>query len=352
MLAEARAAAALNHPNIVTIHTVGTERGMMFSEMELGDGHSLARLPRSGARVEAAEATRLMVDVGTGLAAAHGAGIVHRDVKPANVLVSASGVAKLGDFGLARRVVGKGRAGGRLAGTPHYMAPELFGGAHADERSDVYAMGATYHALLVGGPPFVGTTLREVAHDHPATETMELTEVGDGIPAEAIELTRRCLSRRPEERPADGAELHRELRAVYGSIRSLDSLLREALAGIQASIRQSDDGYAVVIDLERGRTQEVHVEASSAPNTGERLIRLFSVCGPTNEQYFRLALEFNARLPHGTIAIERFEGHPHFVMVRTFLRATCEPDDIRHSVLDIANHADEIERRLTGGDRH
>ena len=344
-LAEARAAAGLVHPNVVTIHTIGYERGLHYIEMEYVDGHSLAKVAERAGAVDLTRATRYMVDVSSALAAAHRFGLVHRDIKPANILVTADQVAKLADFGLAKRVLtGPSPDDDRpLTGTPYYMAPELFDGE---------PMGVTYFALCTGELPFVAKSLPQLAMLHAQAPLPSLVEACPHAPPEADAVIRRCLAKDPAERFADAEQLHTELRAVYGELRDFESLLREALEGSPVVIEGKGDRFEVTVALPGERTQRVLVEVSRCGAITPQIIRVFSICAPTAECYYVRALELNARLPHGAVAIDTVDGQPHFVMINSHPRASCDPQELRQSVLEVAYYADEVERQLTGRDLH
>jgi serine/threonine-protein kinase len=353
-LAEARAAASLVHPHVVTIHTIGHDDGLHYIEMEYVPGRSLHRFIESAGRPDPTAATNFAVQICSALAEAHRIGLVHRDVKPANVLVTAAGVAKLADFGLAKRVVAATRtSGGRApAGTPHYMAPELFDGHPADSRSDVYAMGVTYFFLLTGQLPFMGQSLTDLAIRHAMDPVPDIRAVRPDVPNDAVAVINRCMAKDPTDRYAHGGELHEELGAVYGGLRSLASLLDEALAQTSIRVEGRGERFTAHVPLASGRSQTVIVESCAAEAFAERVVKIFSICGPASEAYFRHALELNAKIPHGAIAIETINGKPHFVMGNSYPRATCDPEEIRRSVITIANHADDVERLLTAGDRY
>ena len=353
-LSEARAAASLVHPNVVTIHTIGHDDGLHYIEMEYVLGRSLQRFIESSGKPDPTQATNFMVQVSSALAEAHRMGMIHRDLKPANVLVTSSAVAKLADFGLAKRVVGAGRssAGRLVSGTPHYMAPELFDGHPADKRSDVYAMGVTYFYLLTGRLPYVDQSFTDLAIRHATDPVPDIREIRDDVPADAVTVVLTCMAKDPKDRYADASELHAEVKAVYGGLRSIESLLREALADTPIHVQHTGDRYMAEIQLLGGRSQTVFVESCTAEAISERVVKMYSVCGPASESFYERALELNAVIPHGSIAIEKIAGVPHFVIGNTYPRATCDPEEVRRSVLTIAQHADDVERLLTGGDTH
>ena len=352
--AEARAAASLVHPHVVTIHTINHDDGLHLIEMEYVVGRSLQRLVEAQQRLEPIEALSLLVQIGSALSEAHRLGMVHRDIKPGNVLVTETGTAKLADFGLAKRVLldGRGSPSESLAGTPYFMAPELFDGEQADPRSDVYAMGVTLFYLLTGRYPYVDRSLAELARKHAQEPVPDLTQLEPGVPSDAAAVVARSLAKRPADRYADASELHADLKAAYGGLRSLDSLIREALAGTNVEWQGSDERFGAIVRLDNGRSQTVRIEASRGGAIAQRIVKIYSVCAPAVESYFRRALELNAALPHGSIGIELVDGQAHFVMGNSYPRATCDAEEIRQSVISIGRHADEVEQALTAGDRH
>ncbi len=198
--AEARAAANLIHPHIVTIHNLGSVHGLHFIEMEYVPGGLTLResLVREGP-LEPLRATVLARQVGLALQAAHDAGLVHRDVKPANVLLTPDGRAKLTDFGLVRRLDDLAQGSAPLAGTPTFMAPELFRGTPASPQSDIYALGVMLFHTLSGRLPFIGDNIHQViqSHQHQAVpEINDILAVPDALDA----ILKRCLAKSPEER--------------------------------------------------------------------------------------------------------------------------------------------------------
>lgn len=205
-LREARAAAKLADPRLVQVFDFGEDRGRHFLSMELVRGGSLARRLRASGPMPWREVVTVLRDVLGALQIAHKAGLVHRDVKPANVLLLENGHAKLADLGLVRSI---GGAGDR-AGTAAFMAPEQLGTDPVDDRADLYALGCTAYAALRGKPPFLGTKkeiLRQKRQDDPAPFPRELQ-----VPPALDRLIRdRLLARDRDDRPKDAAEVLDEL---------------------------------------------------------------------------------------------------------------------------------------------
>jgi len=206
---EARAAAALNHPNIVQVIVVGQDKGHHFIAMELVDGESLSQVLKRVGRLAPDLALAYLKQVASALAKAHAAGIVHRDIKPANLLLTSDGLVKVADFGLAKRAgldVSVTATGASL-GTPLYMPPEIAEAKPSDARSDLYSLGATFYHLLAGRPPFEGATAAELILKHYRAEVQPLGEAAPDAPAALCSIVRRLLRKDPAERFQTAAEL-------------------------------------------------------------------------------------------------------------------------------------------------
>jgi beta-lactam-binding protein with PASTA domain/predicted Ser/Thr protein kinase len=165
---EARAAAILNHPNIVGVYDWGVTDGTYFMVMEFVRGHNLRSLLLHQQRLEPVQVAEVAIPVLAALDHAHGHGIVHRDIKPENILISSDGTVKVADFGLARAFADShvSQAEGTVTGTVQYLAPEQVKGQPADPRTDLYALGVVMFELLTGGPPYAGETSVAIAYQH------------------------------------------------------------------------------------------------------------------------------------------------------------------------------------------
>src|SRR4051794_8471164 len=213
---EARAAAGLNHPDVVSVYDQGTDDGHPFLVMEYVPGHTLRSVLRERLRLSPGEALAVMDHVLAALAAAHATGLVHRDVKPENVLVTPDGRVKVADFGLARAAAGATvtATNGPLIGTAAYLAPEQVRDGTSDARSDVYAAGVMLFELLTGRQPFSGDSAVSVAYRHVNEDVPEPSSVAPGIPAELDALVLAATARDPFDRPADARALHTSLMSV------------------------------------------------------------------------------------------------------------------------------------------
>jgi eukaryotic-like serine/threonine-protein kinase len=348
---EGRATAALNHPNIVTAHAIGEHEDLQFLEMEFVAGRSLQHMlnehPLSPQR-----ATSMAVGIASGLAEAHRAGLIHRDLKPDNVLITHRGTPKISDFGLAKKVSGgPTEAAYTLAGTPHFMAPELFNGEQASRGSDVYALGVIYFQMLTGRLPFARDSMNELMEAVVNQPFPDVRRLRPEIPLEMAECLSLMLDKSPENRPADGNGALLLLEAVQGHLRDLDTLLHDALDREPGVTWKRKDGqYEVQVILDDGRKQVVNFQNENDTLDGE--IVIFSVCCPSRADYYEQALRLNAAIGHGALSIRDINGVPHFVMVNTYPRATIDPEEIRRTVRDVAAHADAVEHLLTGADRN
>ncbi|WP_166822759.1 serine/threonine-protein kinase [Thalassoroseus pseudoceratinae] len=348
---EGRAAASLIHPNIVTVHAIGAVDGLNFLEMEFIPGQSLQRVLDDQGRLPPLRATVLMAHIAEGLAAAHRDGIVHRDLKPDNVLMTNRGMPKLADFGLAKRILSNdGIPAEQLAGTPYFMAPELFHGGPATVVSDVYALGVTYYLLLTGRLPFVAGSLNELMHlvDHEPIPTVR-SDLPD-IAMEMVECLSLLMEKSPTNRPRDAMEAALLFQAVCGQVRDIETLLNHAFVNRRdVTWKRNGMVYEVCIELPDSRKQTVHIE-NSQHKASQRLLLIYSLCCRADAAYYESALRLNGEMAHGGVAIREVDGEAMFCVVDTYPRGTVEPEDIRLSVLEVARRADAVEHLLTGND--
>ena len=350
-LNEGRAAAALVHPNVVTTHAIGCEDGYHFLEMEFVAGRSLQDLIESGP-IPPIRATVLAAQVAGGLAAAHRAEILHRDLKPDNILLTHRGIPKIGDFGLAKQVA----AGAselphdELVGTPNFMAPELFAGQPATPAADIYAMGVCLFLMLTRRLPYTRSRLSDLIEAVTNDPIPSVRGLCPDVPLEMAECVGLLMAKAPANRPQNGTEALQLLEAVLGHVRDLETILRDALASVAGvERRRRGEVNEFTVTLPSNRRQKVVVE-QTGDSAAERLLQIYSVCCPAEPHYLESALRLNSTVCHGALAVRDIEGKPHFVMIDTYPRSTVDPEEIRRSVMEIANHADAVESRLTDRD--
>ncbi len=218
---EARSAARLSHPNVVGVFDQGDDNGTVFLAMEYIPGHTLRDVIRKEAPMAPAKALTLIEPVLSALGAAHQAGLIHRDVKPENVLIADDGRVKVADFGLARAVSAETQhtaTGGVLIGTVSYLAPELVIDGRSDARSDVYAAGVLIYEMLTGRKPHEGESPIQVAYKHVHEDVPPPSEEVPGIPPYVDALVARATARDRELRPADARVLLHQVRRVHGAL--------------------------------------------------------------------------------------------------------------------------------------
>ncbi|WP_255869951.1 Stk1 family PASTA domain-containing Ser/Thr kinase [Arthrobacter jinronghuae] len=214
---EAKSAARLSHPHVVGVLDQGITDSLAYLVMEYVPGRTLRGLLDERGPLSPRLALALMDAVVEGLAAAHDAGLVHRDVKPENVLLADNGRIKIADFGLARAVSTSTNTG-TLVGTVAYLAPELVTAGGADERSDVYSAGIMLYEMLTGRQPFTGDSPIQVAFAHVHSSVPAPSDLCPGLAEDLDELVRWCTAKDPEERPVNGRALLGELRHIRTSL--------------------------------------------------------------------------------------------------------------------------------------
>jgi eukaryotic-like serine/threonine-protein kinase len=248
-LHEAQAASALNHPNIVTLHDVGCDGGIDYLVMEYVRGKTLDKLiPKDG--LDLKEALRCAIEIASAFATAHTSGIIHRDLKAANIMINEGGIVKVLDFGLAK--VEEAAAGqyamtqtetGVILGTAAYMAPEQVQGKVADARSDIFSFGVTLYEMLTGRRPFQRADRALTSAAILLEEPTPLTEVGARFPGELDQVVRRCLNKDPRQRFQHMADLKVALQEVMEDLETGQRVMlgskpgRLALTPIQAPWR-------------------------------------------------------------------------------------------------------------------
>jgi eukaryotic-like serine/threonine-protein kinase len=228
---EAVAAARLSHPSVVRVFDTGIDDGVCFIVMELVEGQTVAELLKERGALAPSEATAIMRGVLSGLTHAHRGGVIHRDVKPGNILVGRGDLVKLADFGIAKAAFAQGdvTTTGNLLGTSRYVSPEQVTGGEVDERSDLYSAGVVLYELLTGRPPFDAET-------HIATATMRLTtdpppprSLRPGIPRGVEAAVMKSLAREPDDRFQTAEEMSAALEhATPGTARQTREIPRQA----------------------------------------------------------------------------------------------------------------------------
>jgi serine/threonine-protein kinase len=216
---EARSVAQLSHPNIVTVIDRGEEEGKQFIVFEVVEGENLKELVERGGPLPVRRALELGLEVGRALAFAHGQGLVHRDVKPQNVLLDGDGRAKVTDFGIARTLDAVGQTEtGTVLGTSHYIAPEQARGERIDAETDVYSFGVVLFELLTGDVPYPGDNFLTVAMKHVNEPIPNTLDRRPDTPLRLASLIESCMAKLPADRPSSMDVVVAELEACLAEL--------------------------------------------------------------------------------------------------------------------------------------
>ncbi len=230
---EAKAMATLNHRNVVSVYSFGREKGQPFFVMELLQGERLDAMMADGGIVDEVRLLEIALDVAGGLEAAGSAGLTHGDIKPANILMNDSGVAKVVDFGLARFMDPDAEI--EIWGTPYYIAPEKARKKGEDSRSDQYSLGATMYHALAGKPPFNGDNPTKVVLAALREETPSLSDVNPDVCPRTVAVIRRMMDKSPQKRYPTYASLRSDLELALSEARAAREAKRLAEQQEQAS---------------------------------------------------------------------------------------------------------------------
>lgn len=208
---EAQSAAGLSHPNIVSIYDVGEDSGLYYIVMELVEGITLKNYIEKKGRLEAKEAVSIAIQVAQGIQTAHSHHIIHRDIKPQNIIISKEGKVKVTDFGIARASSAQTISSNAM-GSVHYISPEQARGNYSDERSDIYSLGVSLYEMITGQVPFDGDTTVSVALQHIQSEIPSPKEMVPDLPISVEKIIYKCTQKKPERRYAKAGELIADLK--------------------------------------------------------------------------------------------------------------------------------------------
>src|SRR6266511_4232576 len=212
---EAQAAASLSHPNIVAVYDTGSEGDIWFIVMEYIAGRTLRDVIKAEGPAHPARAAEICADVASALAGAHARGVIHRDVKPGNVMLTADGKVKVMDFGIARAsAVPSITQTAAVVGTVQYIAPEQAQGLEADARSDLYALGCCLYEMLTGQVPFTGPTPVAIAYRHVQDNPTPPRMLNPDVPVSLERVCLKAMAKRPQDRYQTAAEMQRDLERV------------------------------------------------------------------------------------------------------------------------------------------
>ncbi len=208
---EAQSVAGLSHPNIVSVYDVGEDEGLYYIVMELVEGITLKRFIERKGRLEIREAVGIAIQIAQGMEAAHDNHIVHRDIKPQNIIISRDGKVKVADFGIAKAATSN-TVSQNAIGSVHYLSPEQARGGYSDERSDIYSLGVTLYEMLCGQVPFAGDNSVSVALLHIQSEATPVQVLNPDVPTSVDKIVQKCMQKKPERRYQSASELIKDLK--------------------------------------------------------------------------------------------------------------------------------------------
>ncbi|MCQ2495111.1 MAG: Stk1 family PASTA domain-containing Ser/Thr kinase [Lachnospiraceae bacterium] len=209
--AEAQSVAGLSHPNIVSVYDVGDDDGLHYIVMELVEGITLKRFIEKRRRLDVKEAVGIAIQIAMGMEAAHTHHIIHRDIKPQNIIISREGKVKVADFGIAKAATSNTISQNAI-GSVHYLSPEQARGGYSDERSDIYSLGVTLYEMLTGQVPFAGDNSVSVALLHIQSEAVPVRELNPDVPLSVDKIIQKCMQKKPERRYQSASELINDLK--------------------------------------------------------------------------------------------------------------------------------------------
>jgi serine/threonine protein kinase len=283
---EARAAASIEHPNVVGIFGIGQESGVIYIAMQIVVGGSAAARVGPDGTFDALEATRVVKLAARGLAAAHARGIIHRDVKPGNILIGDNGEVKVADFGMAKflgNLLGTLTDKGATLGTPHYMSPEQCMGKALDGRADVYSLGATYFKMLTGRTPYPDDAAAAVFYKQIQEPHPDPASIKPDVPFLCTRVIDRAMEKHPDDRFQSAAEMASALEAVEESLRRdrQSSLEADRLSGgdtmvldeqsVAAMLDESDSDSNADMDGDPDADSAASVPAAPPPRPSSAL---------------------------------------------------------------------------------
>lgn len=237
---EAQSAAGLSHPNIVNVYDVGEDNGIYFIVMELVQGITLKNYIDMKGKLDIREALNISVQIASGLSAAHDNRIIHRDIKPQNIIMSRDGKVKVTDFGIAK-VADSTTVTTTAAGTVHYISPEQARGGYSDEKSDIYSLGITMYEMVTGRVPFEGETNVAVALLHIQGEMVPPRELEPSIPMSFEKIILKCTQKKPDRRYASARDLIADLRKVLTHPDGEYVVIPGAIPSGRTIVMQEDD---------------------------------------------------------------------------------------------------------------
>jgi len=318
-LQEARAAGGISHPSIVTIFDVGREGDTAFIAMELVEGKDLRDLI-ADVSLTPSRSVAIAAAVAEGLSYAHERGIVHRDIKPGNIMVLADGRVKIMDFGIARLVEPAVKTQtGVLLGSPQYMAPEQIIGQPLDHRADIFSLGLVLYEMLTGSKPFQGEDIPELTFKVANLPAAPPSHVAPDLPPVMDFIVARALRKRPDERYANAAEFAKDLRAALPEVRAAEAAGagRATAQTVPTAPEVAPEGSASSAPL---RDEPVELRASPRFDSTEGLARLAVL---PSDEHSRSRAGWTVPLRREPRRVDRARAAVVFTYLLAFIAAVC-----------------------------
>ena len=276
---EARAAGKLNHPNVIHVHDISRANGRHYFSMEFIDGPSVRELLKIEKRIEVNKALDIALQAAKALEFAHGNRIVHRDIKPDNLMLTREGIVKIADLGIAKTFEESGPSGSKehrgVLGTPHYMAPEQALGKAIDHRVDIYSLGATFYHMITGHTPFSGSTAQEILKAHVQTSLPPIQDLNTTAPDPVCFIIERMMAKLPEKRYQNMSLLIEDIERVQSGnvkgierIESTDSTVLRAVKGAPVNVVKERPPVESSRKSARSRPRRDSVSVSAEQATG------------------------------------------------------------------------------------
>ena len=256
---EAQAAANLNHPNIVAVYDWGKVNNTYYIAMEYVNGRTLADILKQNGTLTPMQVCDVMSEVASALISAHQNGVIHRDIKPGNILVSTTGQVKVADFGIARALGAGVEQGltqtGAVMGTATYFSPEQAQGVSTDQRSDIYSLGIVMYEMLSGVPPFTGENAVAIAYKQVHEHAMPLDQRLASVPSEVAAVVAKCMEKSPDDRYSSAEEVRDELRRFVEGMPVLAVSAKKEVERTTQVLPQTDVNATTVISAQDAATE-------------------------------------------------------------------------------------------------
>ena len=256
---EAQAAANLNHPNIVAVYDWGKVNNTYYIAMEYVNGRTLADILKQNGTLTPMQVCDVMSEVASALISAHQNGVIHRDIKPGNILVSTTGQIKVADFGIARALGAGVEQGltqtGAVMGTATYFSPEQAQGVSTDQRSDIYSLGIVMYEMLSGVPPFTGENAVAIAYKQVHEHAMPLDQRLASVPSEVAAVVAKCMEKSPDDRYSSAEEVRDELRRFVEGMPVLAVSAKKEVERATQVLPQTDVNATTVISAQDAATE-------------------------------------------------------------------------------------------------